>query len=580
MNDPTEAFSYIRFSTPEQASGDSLRRQSERAEDYCGRRGWVLNTTLTLRDLGVSAFRGSNAAVGNFRTFLDAIKSGRVRPGSVLVVESFDRISRQGIDEGYDIIKGILKAGVTIVTLSPEREFDASATKSLSRGALEIQLILERAAEESETKSKRVGAAWEQKRKRLRESGAVLTRMLPAWVRLASGKLELVPERAAIVRRVFDLATSGYGHAAIVAKFTADGVKPFGKGAGWGRSYIAAILADRRALGEFQPARRSGEAAGDPVPGYFPAAVDERTYLAARAATDSRRQPGLDAAKGKARGSAPKRVPSERKPSPGKLHTTNLFAGLIRSAMGGGSYNAVQRVDGHRAGRGGRRQWVLLNTASAEGRERCRSFPLAPFELAILSKLREVDPREVLSEGTAPDDRAVLAGELTQVESQLVAIGTELLRGDVVALAAAARSLENRRGELLAEIAAHRARDSTPVADAWDDAATLIDALAAAPDVNHARKRLASILRRIVSRITLLVMPRGRSRLAAVRVDFAGGAAHRDYLIHYRPPHSNGRKIQAAILVAKTAQWGHAQDVDLRDPGDAAFIGTWLTEFI
>src|SRR5437660_720341 len=157
------AFSYVRFSNPEQAAGDSLHRQTERAQDYCRRLGWALDDTLTLRDLGVSAFHGMNAAVGNFRVFLDAIKSGRVAPGSVLIVESFDRISRQGIDEGYDLIKSILKAGVKIVTLSPEREFDRDATKSLSKGALEIQLILERAAEESETKSKRVGEAWQRK---------------------------------------------------------------------------------------------------------------------------------------------------------------------------------------------------------------------------------------------------------------------------------------------------------------------------------------------------------------------------------------------------------------------------------
>jgi DNA invertase Pin-like site-specific DNA recombinase len=134
-----------------------------------------------LRDLGVSAFRGSNAAVGNFRTFLDAVKSGRVREGSVLVVESFDRISRQGIDEGYDLIKGILKAGVRIVTLSPEREFDRDATKSLSRGALEIQLILERAAEESETKSKRVGQARARDRERARRGEVVTSACRPGW---------------------------------------------------------------------------------------------------------------------------------------------------------------------------------------------------------------------------------------------------------------------------------------------------------------------------------------------------------------------------------------------------------------
>jgi hypothetical protein len=55
------AHSYIRFSTPEQAKGDSLRRQTELAEAYCRRNGLTLDTTLMLRDLGLSAFRGKNA---------------------------------------------------------------------------------------------------------------------------------------------------------------------------------------------------------------------------------------------------------------------------------------------------------------------------------------------------------------------------------------------------------------------------------------------------------------------------------------------------------------------------------------
>ena len=128
------AYSYIRFSHPDQAKGDSLRRQDERAKDFCRRKGWTLDENLTLHDLGVSAFRGKNAAVGNFRGFLEGIKTGKVAAGSVLIVESFDRISRQGIDEGYDLIKSILKSGIRIVTLSPEREFDREATRGLTKG--------------------------------------------------------------------------------------------------------------------------------------------------------------------------------------------------------------------------------------------------------------------------------------------------------------------------------------------------------------------------------------------------------------------------------------------------------------
>ena len=78
------AYSYVRFSSAQQAEGDSLRRQTEKAEAYCKRKGWTLDAALTLRDLGVSAFRGKNALVGNLGTFLQAVKRGTVLPGSAL----------------------------------------------------------------------------------------------------------------------------------------------------------------------------------------------------------------------------------------------------------------------------------------------------------------------------------------------------------------------------------------------------------------------------------------------------------------------------------------------------------------
>src|SRR5437763_468887 len=131
--EPVTAYSYIRFSTTEQARGDSRRRQVELAIAYCKRRGWKWSTQ-TYEDPGVSAFRGKNALVGNLGEFLKAVTAGAVRPGSVLIVESLDRISRQGIDEGYDLIKKLLKAGIILVTLTPEREFDVSATRGLSKG--------------------------------------------------------------------------------------------------------------------------------------------------------------------------------------------------------------------------------------------------------------------------------------------------------------------------------------------------------------------------------------------------------------------------------------------------------------
>src|SRR5262249_6646213 len=160
-----------------------------------------------------------------------------------------------------------------IVTLSPEREFGKDAIKSLSKGALEIQLILERAAEESEIKSKRGAAAHAQKRKEARANGTVATAILPGWLTLRGGKIVAIPERVAVVRSIFALAAGGYGYNRLVKKLEADGGPPFGKAKHWVRSTITNMIRDRRVLGEYQPCKRVGKNKrlpdGPPIVGYY-----------------------------------------------------------------------------------------------------------------------------------------------------------------------------------------------------------------------------------------------------------------------------------------------------------------------
>src|SRR4051812_6180278 len=90
-----KAYSYLRFSTPDQMRGDSFRCQSTAAEEYALRYQLQLDTALTFQDLGISAFRGTNARNGALGAFLKAIDEGLVADGSVLLVESLDRVSRQ-----------------------------------------------------------------------------------------------------------------------------------------------------------------------------------------------------------------------------------------------------------------------------------------------------------------------------------------------------------------------------------------------------------------------------------------------------------------------------------------------------
>ena len=56
MNTTPKAYSYIRFSTPEQEKGDSLRRQRVNAKKFCEKYNLVLEKKEFI-DRGVSGFR-------------------------------------------------------------------------------------------------------------------------------------------------------------------------------------------------------------------------------------------------------------------------------------------------------------------------------------------------------------------------------------------------------------------------------------------------------------------------------------------------------------------------------------------
>src|SRR5262249_10293059 len=114
------AFSLMRFSSAKQAKGDTIRRQRQWSADWSAKHKYRLDDSLKA-DKAVSGFRGKNRRVGALADFLDKIKQGRVAPGSVLLVESLDRLSREAIDEALILFIGILKSGVDIVTRDPER---------------------------------------------------------------------------------------------------------------------------------------------------------------------------------------------------------------------------------------------------------------------------------------------------------------------------------------------------------------------------------------------------------------------------------------------------------------------------
>lgn len=287
-----KAYSYLRFSTPEQALGDSKRRQTKLAEEYAGAHKLTLDTELNLNDLGVSAFRGDNIATGALGAFLDAVKQGVVERGSYLLVESLDRVSRAAARKAVRVLEDIVEAGVTVVTLNDGKAYTEESLDGFD--FLMAILILIRAHEESATKARRLKAAWVGKRDKVKDRA--LTAITPGWIRLdAERKPQLIPERAKVVRKIVQEVLRGTGKESIARQLNTERVPTFGRAKRWHRSYIDKIVTAPALIGTFVPhveSHKDGRlirTPQEPVPGYFPAVTDADTYERLQAI--SRRSP-------------------------------------------------------------------------------------------------------------------------------------------------------------------------------------------------------------------------------------------------------------------------------------------------
>ena len=439
-----KAYSYLRFSTPEQAEGDSLRRQSSLAAQYAEAKGLDLDTALTFQDLGVSAYRGANAHLGRLAAFREALEAGQVPPGSFLLVESLDRISRDHAFDAQHLLSSIIMEGVAVVTLIDERLYSRASLQADPMGMMYSILGFMRANEESATKSRRLKESWASKREQI--ATRPLTSKCPAWLRLdrATGHFEPIVERAGIVQRVFALTLEGVGQHAIAERLNREGVATWGRGQHWQRSYIAKILANPAVVGTITP-HMTDHAGGvkrrtalEAVEGYYPPVVTPETFADVQALAIGKRGPGRGASAG-----AP---------------VSNVLAGLARCPSCGNTMTRVSK---------GPRTRPVLACVKAKAGAGCayRSVPYAYVEGAILGRLWE-HLAEVPAGGEGGDETE---DAIFQADAQLDALREQagflldnLSHERSPALAARLREVEGAIAEAEGVLAGHiERRDAT-----------------------------------------------------------------------------------------------------------------------
>lgn len=113
----------------------------------------------------------------------------------------------------------------------------------------------------------------------------------PSWLDLSQDRRSfvLVPEKAAIVRKIFDLCVRGLGSYSIAKMLERQNIPAFGPSGKWDNTTIDNLLRSRAVLGEHQPksyagGNKKGIPLGDPVSHYYPQVVEEGLFAAAQEA--------------------------------------------------------------------------------------------------------------------------------------------------------------------------------------------------------------------------------------------------------------------------------------------------------
>ena len=141
-----------------------------------------------------------------------------------------------------------------------------------------------------------------------------------------------------------------------------------------------------------------------------------------------------------------------------------------------------------------------MPATSSEGVVPSISFPTDVFEPAVLSLLKELNPRDVLVEESTGESVA-RAASLVRVESSIASILTEMeTHGESPVLFKRLRQKESEQQELSTKLTEARLREQNPKSSAFAEMVTLVDI---ATSEQH-RLRLRELLRTIIEECTAL----------------------------------------------------------------------------
>lgn len=347
------------------------------------------------------------------------MESGYIEAGSVLLVESLDRVSRQDIDTAGEQLRKILRSGVEVVTLVDNEWYTKESLKD-SLSMIKAMLVMERAHEESAMKSTRLRSMWAAKRERA-ANGEIMSKRCAAWLKVSDDRshFEFIPENVKAVQRVFQLRLEGLSHVKIAKQMNDEGFSTLNQfksvTGGWSQSSVTELLSNRSVIGFKVPSKSMAVKGVSEIPNYYPSIITDEQFYAVQQLKQG----------------------SGRKPSSDLPLLTNLFKGVLRcsecgfivvvagvSAKRSGIYKCSMKSEGRCNSVGFSRlqtdralvQGLLYNTNRLSlNRDNGSAIGTLQSELEQLQKQRE----RLIKLAMLADDTESMAKDLKALNSQI-----------------------------------------------------------------------------------------------------------------------------------------------------------------
>lgn len=428
----TDFITYGRVSTKTQLNDGKLGKEIQLSpvqkivNDHQGK---IVNEYF---DSGLSAFKGEHMADGaGLKEIYDDVLNDRYKRGTVLLMYSLDRFSRQEPEQATHYFTGLKMKGVSIWTY-----IDGLQKYDNEWSLFEAIIKLKAAHEESAKKAARLRDTWQHKYERLANGEAVRMTHYPFWINFDEvSRAYVLNDFSSTALKILTDYLNGVSRSLIVKRLNQENTPFYTKQKKptkpqlWTRDHLKKLFNNHAIYGRFDSKRN-----GVSIENVFPALITKEQFDVIQSMKQKR--------KGKQSDDYP-----------------NLFNGLLKCGYCGGSLTRRKSSNG---------SYSYL-CVSAERCNRKKSIPVKKLDPKVLKFLQDLD-WSFMQDGNSK--QPLLESQIAQKRKDIEAIEIELDKGfDAYLL-----TLRGKNVEELEALQIELDKEQTTTEEYTFDTATLLSA--------------------------------------------------------------------------------------------------------